>query len=516
MLTYHGCIKQQRVINVNVRHPEIPYGTDLTDSELGNQWRAIDWNTVKKTVNNLQSRLARAAKECKWYDVRKLTRLLTHSHHAKLLAVKTVTENKGGKTPGIDGVVWTSTADKMKAVLILTDKRYKSKPLKRVYIPKKNGKMRPISIPTLYDRAMQTIYALAMSPIEASTSDSTSFGFKKFRSTKDAYTYTHICLSWKRSAEYILEGDIKSFFDMINHVWLLNNIPMKKSILVQFLKAGYFENGRLFPTDNGTPQGGTLSPILANMALNGIETELGKAFYSQKDGKINKTCCNKHKINYVRYADDFIVTADSEETLLKVKEIIAKFLEIRGLSLSEEKTIITHISEGFDFLGWNFRKYHGKLLSKPSKGSQESIIQKMREIIHQGRTWSQDRLIANLNPIVRGWALYHKHAVSSDVFSRLDHILWGMLYAWAKRRHHNKGKTWIVHRYWYKIRNKEWTFASGKLILSSFSDTKIERFRMAKLEKNPYLDREYFEKWRMKRCKFFPPTQQVTLIQFFG
>ena len=216
------------------------------------------------------------------------------------------------------------------------------------------------------------------------------------------------------------------------------------------------------------------------------------------------------------WATHLVVTADSIEVLLEAKEIITRFLEIRGLTLSDEKTIITHIFEGFDLLGWNFRKYNGKLLPKPSKRSQESIILKIREIIHKGRTWSQDRLIANLNPIIRGWTLYHKHAVSSAVFSRLDHIVWCMLYAWAKRRHQNKGKKWIAHRYWHKIRNRTWTFASSKLKLISFSNTKIERYRMASLNKNPYLDRGYFEKWRERRRKFFPPTQQTTLMQFLG
>jgi RNA-directed DNA polymerase len=479
------------MISVNVRYPEIPNGTGLTNNQLSDYWKSINWSAVNETINNLQSRLARAAKNCNWFKVRKLIRLLIRSHHAKLLAIKTVTENKGGKTSGIDGILWTSAAVKTKAALSLTDKGYKAKPLKRVYIPKKNGKMRPLSIPTLHDRAMQTFYALAMSPIEASVGDLTSFGFRKYRSTKDAYAYMHICLSRKNSAEYVLEGDIKSCFDM------------------KFLKAGYFENVRFLPTDKGTPQGGSLSPILANMTLNGIETELGRVFHTQQNGKINKRKCNKHKVNYVRYADDFLVTADSEDTLLKVREVITKFIEQRGLSLSDEKTAITHISNGFDFLGWNFRKYNGKLLPKPSKGSQKSIIQKLREIIHQGRTWSQDRLIATLNPIIRGWSLYHKHAVSSDVFSKLDHIVWCMLYAWAKRRHHNKGKKWIVHKYWHGTMNRKWIFATSRLTLAFFSDTKIERYRMGCLNKNPYLDREYFKEWRNRRKFFFSSNSTI-------
>jgi RNA-directed DNA polymerase len=489
---------------VNVRYPEMPNGTGLTNSELSNQWKSINWSAVNQTVNNLQSRLARAAKNCNWFKARKLIRLLTSSHHAKLLAVKTVTENKGGKTSGIDGIIWTSAADKMKAAYSVTGKGYKAKSLKRMYIPKRNGKMRPLSIPTMYDRAMQTLYALAMSPIEVSTGDLASFGFRKFRSAKDAYAYMHTCLSRRHSAEYILEGDIKSCFDMISHDWLLGNIPIKKSILTRFLKAGYFENGRLFQTYKGAPQGSPLSPVLANMVLNGLETELGRNFYAQKDGKINKKCCNKHKVNYVRYADDFVVTADSEESLLKAKEIISMFVGQRGLSLSDEKTVITHISNGFNFLGWNFRKYKGKLLPKPSKVSQKSIIQKIREIAHQGRTWSQDRLIATLNPVIRGWSLYHKHAVSSDVFNKLDYTVWCILYAWAKRRHHNKGKKWIVHKYWHEVRNRAWIFATSKLTLAFFSDTKIERHRMARLDKNPYVDNEYFEEWRKQRKHFLP------------
>lgn len=299
---------------MNVREPEITSVTDLTDKELTHQWETVEWTRVREIVNNLQSRIASAAKDRNWKSVGKLTRLLTGSFSARLLAVRKVSENKGGDTPGVDGIIWSSSSDKMRAALQLTNKVYRAKPLKRKYIRKKNGKLRPLSIPTLYDRAMQTLHALALSPVESVTGDKTSFGFKPYRSTKDAYTYLHICLSKKIAPEWIVEGDIKSCFDEINHDWIRDNILMNKRVLNEFLKSGYVENYHLYPTEKGTPQGGTISPLIANITLNGLENALGKKFYSKSDGIIDKANRNRHKVNFVRFADDFVVTADSFET----------------------------------------------------------------------------------------------------------------------------------------------------------------------------------------------------------
>ena len=209
--------KQQRMFIMNVSEPEMTSVTDLTDEELTNRWKKIDWNRVEELVNNLQSRIASAAKNSNWKHVSKLSRLLTRSYYAKLLAVRRVTSNKGSKTPGVDGILWHTPADKMQAALELRSKGYHAKPLTRKYIRKKNGKLRPLSIPTLFDRAMQTLHALALSPVESATGDKTSFGFKPYRSTKDAYTYLHISLSKKIAPEWIVEGDIKACFDEINH-----------------------------------------------------------------------------------------------------------------------------------------------------------------------------------------------------------------------------------------------------------------------------------------------------------
>ena len=482
---------------MNVSEPEITSVTDLTDTELAQQWKNIAWKRVKEVVNNLQSRIASAAKNENWKTVNKLSRLLTRSFYAKLLSVRKVTTNKGSRTPGVDGIIWSSLANKMRSALQLTNKGYRAKPLTRKYILKKSGKLRLLSIPTMYDRAMQTLYSLVLGPIESATGDNTSFGFKPYRSTKDAYAYLHICLSKKIAPEWIVEGDIKACFDEINHTWILDNIPIDKRILKEFLKAGYIENHHLFPTERGTPQGGPISPIIGNMALNGLKNALAMGFYSRLDGTLPKYYRNKHKINYVRLADDFVVTADSSETAHKIIDVIQSFLTPRGLKLSEEKTLVTNINAGFNFLGWNFRKYKGKLLPKPSKESQMEVIRKISDMIGKAKAWDQDRLIRILNPIIRGWAQYHNHAVSSAVFSKLDEIVYHMLLSWAKRRHSNKGINWILNKYWHKSVSRKYVFCTEIHTLENFSNFKIVRQRLAKLHKNPYIDRNYFEQWKI-------------------
>lgn len=494
---------------MNVNQPEIPHGTEFTDKELTKQWNSIDWNIVQETVNNLQLRIARAANDRKWYRVYKLSRLLTNSYHAKLLAVKTVTSNKGGRTPGIDGVIWKSASDKMNAVLNLSDKGYRAKPLKRIYIPKKNGKLRPLSIPTLKDRAMQMLHLLALAPIEASTGDRSSFGFRKFRSTHDACKQLFSCLSSKNSAQWILEGDIRGCFDNISHEWLLKHIPMKKSVLNQFLKAGFVFSDRLFPTKAGTPQGSSISPTLANMALNGIQTLLGLKFFSSKKGRIYKSY-NIHKINYVRYADDFVVTADSIEILEEIKAILTQFLKERGLELSEEKTLITHISDGFDFLSWNFRKYNGKMLVKPSKESIKRVKTTIKDTFHLAIAWPQDAVISKLNPLIRGWANYHKRVAASAILNDLDKYVWDVSWTWAKRRHQSKPKRWIAKRYWKRVETRNWIFAGEKQTLVRFFETKIRYHTPLKLDMNPFIDKVYFE----KRKGIWKGNSQTRLSQF--
>ncbi len=425
--------------------------------------------------------------------VKRLQYLLTHSHFAKLLATRKPTQNTGKRTAGVDGETWSTSEAKMKAALRLTDKKYVAKPLKRVFIEKLGKKKkRPLGIPTMYDRAMQSLYALALEPIAEATGDRTSFGFRKFRSSHDAREQVFLCMSRKYSPEWVLEGDIKGCFDNLSHRWLIDNIPMDKSILKQFLKAGYVFERQLFPTEAGTPQGGIISPILANLTLDGIEKILADKYHKNKNGKLDGNHAAKYKVNFVRYADDFIVTAKTEEIAKEVKGLIKDFLKDRGLELSDEKTLITHIDNGFDFLGWNFRKYKGKLLVKPSKKSVDKVTENISNQIKNGKAWRQEVLIDALNPIITGWANYHQSVVSSEIFQKLDSRIWDMLWHWAKRRHPNKPKPWIVNKYWQGHGNRNWVFSKGNKQLNRLSDTKIVRHTKLKLGMNPYLNKDYF------------------------
>jgi RNA-directed DNA polymerase len=485
---------------MKVRNSITSQDEKLTNVQLRNQWNNICWKKVEKHVNRLQVRITKAVKDAKWYLVKRLQYLLTHSFHAKLLATRKPTQNTGKRTAGIDGETWSSSEAKMKAALKLTDKKYVAKPLKRVFIEKPGKKKkRPLGIPTMYDRAMQSLYALALEPIAEATGDMTSFGFRKFRSSHDACEQVFVCMSRKNSPEWVLEGDIKGCFDNISHQWLTDSIPMDKSVLRQFLKAGYVYERQLFPTEAGTPQGGIISPILANMTLDGIEKLLADRYHKTKYGRTDRKHAAKYKVNFCRYADDFIVTAKTEEIAKEVKELIKEFLKDRGLELSDEKTLISHIDNGFDFLGWNFRKYNGKLLVKPSNKSIEKVTQNISDLIKRGKAWKQEVLIDALNPIITGWANYHQSVVSSEIFHKIDYRVWNMLWHWAKRRHPRKSRYWIADKYWHSDGNKNWVFSEGNKQLESLSEIKIVRHMRLKLDMNPYLDKDYFISRKIKQ-----------------
>ena len=471
------------------------------------EWFAMDWPSVYRNVRRLQVRIVKAMKENRWNKVKALQRLLTHSYSGKALAVRRVTENNGKRTPGVDRIVWKTPEDKINAVRDLRRREYHPQPLRRVYIPKKSDSTakRPLGIPIMKDRAMQALHLLALDPVVETTADKNSYGFRQQRSCADAIAQCFITLSHAPNTQWILEGDIKACFDQISHDWLLAHVPMDRTILRKWLKSGYMDKHVLHETTEGTPQGGIISPALANSALDGLERLLRKKF---PEGTRLKSLGGKSaSVNFIRYADDFVITSKSKEILEgKVQPVVEQFLQQRGLVLSPKKTVITHVEKGFDFLGQNVRRYpNGKLLIKPSKKNLKTFLDGIRQTIRNARGMSAADLIDLLNPKIRGWSNYHRHVVSSRVFSRVDYAIFIRLWQWARRRHPEKSSSWLKQKYIEQHGGKSWTFFGEscddegrphnvRLLLAS--STPIQRHTKVKSEANPYdpVYETYFEK----------------------
>ena len=458
-------------------------------------WYAIDWPTIHRNVRRLQVRIVKATKERRWGRVRALQRLLTHSYSGKVLAVRRVTENNGKATPGVDQEIWDTPEKKIQAVHALKRRGYRSQPLRRVYIPKSDGKtMRPLGIPTMIDRGQQALHLLALDPVVETTADRNSYGFRQRRSCADAIGQCFLALR-RASAKWILEGDIKSCFDKISHDWLLAHVPMDRVILQKWLKSGYMEKHVLHESMDGTPQGGIISPALANCALDGLERVLQEKFPVAK--RLRSLGGKKPCVHLVRYADDFVITSKSKELLEgEIKPLVEQFLQERGLELSPTKTVITHVEHGFDFLGQNVRRYpNGKLLIKPSKKNVGTFLKGIRGIINDARGMSAAALIDQLNPKIRGWANYHRHVVSKRIFGHVDRNIFSCLWQWARRRHPNKPSRWVKTKYFERRVDRNWAFFAEtcddegrptKVWLFHAESTPIKRHVKVKGEANPY------------------------------
>jgi RNA-directed DNA polymerase len=352
---------------------------------------------------------------------------------------------------------------------------------------------------------MQALHLLALEPVAETLADANSYGFRAGRSTADAINQCFKVLGRRHSPAWVLEADIQGCHDHISHEWMLSNIPVDNEVLGKWLRAGYIEKGKLFPTTEGTPQGGIASPTLANMTLDGLQTLLDEKFPRKWDRFANSWV--NPKVNFVRYADDFIVTGDSRELLeYEVRPLIEGFLNARGLRLSPEKTKVTHISEGFDFLGQNIRSYNGVVLVTPSKKNTLAFLDKIRERINANKGASHENLIRVLNPVIRGWANYHRHINATRAFKKTDHAIWHALWGWAGRRHPNKPARWVAGKYWHLGEGRGWSFAADtgertadgkpiRLQLERAGARPIRRHVKIKGDANPFDPawRDYFE-----------------------
>lgn len=463
-------------------------------SEKAN-WHQIDWARAQRRVKFIQLKIMKAYAAGDGRRAKSLQRLLTRSFSAKVTAVRKVTSNQGKSTPGVDGELWNTPGKKWQATQRLNRGLYRAKPLRRVEIPKANGKTRPLGIPVMYDRAMQVLWGLALEPIAEQKADLRSYGFRRCRSAHDAIE--NLWNSHCKGTAYVLDADIKGCFDNISHQWLLAHIPMDKSVLHQWLSCGVIIQGKYHPTTKGTPQGGPISPMLANMTLDGLEAATAEAAHVTAFGFTRQRHWGYYRrsgVHVIRYADDFVVTAKRPEYLAEALPGINRFLAERGLALNEEKTAVAHLEDGYEFLGFHLRQYpDGKVIIKPTAAALKSVKAKVSKVVQQMIARTQDDLIVGLRPIALGWCQYYQSVCSQRAFEKLDNHIFGRLWWWANRRHKRKSGRWIKDRYWRVEGKRKWNFVTDRTRLPPCDHTPIIRVKNLQIKANIFTDEEYFQ-----------------------
>jgi len=451
-------------------------------------WNQIDWRQAVQYVRQLRREIFRAAKRGDLKMVRTLQRIMLRSYENRVVSVRRVTQtNRGKNTPGVDKVVLKTPAARGKLVDRLGEyEPWKPLPAKRVYIPKANGKERPLGIPVIIDRALQAVSKNALEPFWEALFEDSSYGFRPGRTQHDALQRIFYLARSSGTRRWVLDADIKGAFDNIDHEALMDaigNYPGRE-LIRQWLKAGYMEGGVYHSTDSGTPQGGVISPLLANIALHGMEKALGIKFWVRKDSDRSPELHPK-SVGLVRYADDFVVFCHTREQAEEAKNKLAVWPQARGLAFSEEKTRIVNLEEGFDFLGFNIRLYqvknakHGyRLLTRPSRKSVKEQARKLKEVFRKCHGHSADHLCKMVNPVIRGWANYFRVGVSTRAFAKLDRYLFKLQWQWAKRQHPNKSKGWRRKRYWGTVTaagGSIWDFKTQYTHMRKYSWTPIKR-----------------------------------------
>ena len=486
----------------------VSVSSDITD------WDSINWNRVERYVDKQQKRIYEAEVKNDKRKVRNIQRLLAKSKAVLLLAVRRVTEiNKGRNTPGPDGFIAKTSKEKGELVDRLSKKdiyKYKPSPTRRIYIPKKNGKERPLSIPSITDRIYQEVIRIILEPQMEVRFEPTSYGFRLKRGVFDAIERIHKNISHNTWC-WVFEGDFKGCFDNLSHDFILKQLkgfPLK-GVVERILKAGYLDNNVFNETDKGTPQGGLLSPLLANIALSGLEECLNISYKEEnynQNGETQSTYRTYGNYRVVRYADDFVIFSQTKDEIEKVKNILEPYLNERGLELAEDKTKITHTHEGFTFLGFNCRLYKTqnryKCFIKPSKESIKKAKENISDVFKACHGNNVDYLIEKLNPVINGIGYFWRTSVAKETYNKIDNYIWIKLYKFLKRLHPNKGIKWIIKKYFPQYDDEgnfigKWTLVgpNDKNQLVKMSSIPIRRWNLIKFNYSPYdaSKSEYFE-----------------------
>jgi RNA-directed DNA polymerase len=470
-------------------------------------WDAVDWRAAEDRVRRLRQRIFAATRAGDHKRVRSLQKLMLRSLSNTLVSVRQVTERNAGRlTPGVDGRLARSAAGKERLVIEIQWSPRRARPVRRVFIPKANGKLRPLGIPVISDRAQQARVRNALEPEWEARFEPKSYGFRPGRGCHDAIEAIYQVVKGKDpKRQWVLDADLQGAFDHIDHGFVLGQLGAfpGRGMIRSWLEAGVMDDGRFAPTEEGAPQGGVISPLILNIALQGMETAAGVRYYKRSRGGI-ETAPNSPVL--VRYADDLLAFCHSREHAEQVKQQLAEWLRPRGLAFNEAKTQIVHVNQGCDFLGFNVRRYHDRLpLIKPSDDAVRRIRLRLRTEMRSLLGSNAGSVMRKLTPIIRGWAAYYRIGVSSEVFSALDDYMWKLLYKWAKRTHPNKSRRWRVDRYFGRFnrsRNNRWVFGDKDTgaYLPKFAWTKIVRHVMVTGTASPD-DPELARYWADRRGK---------------